>query len=511
MYEALRARARTFGDREAVVDDAVRWSWRDLWSRTEQVADHLASLGVRAGGRVAVLQRNRADYLAVYFAVARLGAVVAPISYWLRAREIDPLLADSDPSVIVADAEFVSMLADRGAAQGAVVTSCDVVPALSCIPLLQSRSLADGAEPAPNVGDGPFSIFYTGGTTGGVPKGAVHSQRQTLLNGLACVQALGFTADDSLLVYTPMFHVGGWDYPKSLLLAGGRIVIMQRFDEEAVLAAIERERITALLGMPAIFKMLTTTEGIERHDLSSLRLLFIGGSVATKELLDEAPRRMGIEPTEGFCHVYGQTEAGPLATVLAPRDALRKLGSVGRPVATSEIRIVDDAGTECAAGDPGEIVIRGADVMIGYWRRDDATSTAIVDGWLHTGDIGRLDDEGYLYVVGRKKDMIISAGENIYPTEIEEVLRTHPAVEDVAVIGVPHPVMEEEVLAVLQPRAGATIDTDALVAFVKERLAGYKVPRRFEVLDVLPRTDLDKVAKNELRTRFGSVFERTDG
>jgi fatty-acyl-CoA synthase len=504
----LDRNAALYPEREVVVFEDQRWTWRDLEERTNRVAHFLHTQGVRRGDRIGVLHRNCAEFIAIYLAASKLGAVFAPYNYWFRANELEHVIGDSDPSVLMFGGEFEDTIVEAtarleiprflrmGKGSGAVADAVDWYPGVDAAPA------SDYLDPEVR-GTDAFTIIYTSGTTG-KPKGAVHDQQQTYLNGMSFLATFGFHEEDTFLVYTPMFHVGAWDHLKPHLLMGGRIVIMAKFEEQRALELITEERVTILLGVPAIYRMLLE-EMTDEHDLSSVRITYVGGSVAPIELLEELPKR-GIG-RDGFYHVYGLTESGPLSHALRPMYSKSKQGSVGRPLTLTEIKMVDpDTLDEVPRGARGEIWMRGPDNMVGYWRNPEATALAVTeDGWLRTGDIGVLDEDGFLLIVDRLKDMIISGGENVYAKEVEEVLTTHPQIVEAAVIGVPHPVMEEQVVAIIITNDETISETD-VIQHCRTRLAGYKVPRQVHVVDDFPRTAIGKVQKAPLREQYGSVF-----
>jgi fatty-acyl-CoA synthase len=509
MRNILDRNGALYPDRECIVFEDQRWTWRDLDERTNRVSHFLSSAGVKRGDRIGVLLRNCADYVAIYFAASKLGVVLAPYNYWFRARELRHVIGDSDPQMLIFGAEFESVIADAtseldipgyvrvGGSSGAISQAADWAGGLAA-------SKVDDYIDTEVRGTDAFTIIYTSGTTG-QPKGAVHDQAQTYLNGLSFLATFGFRESDTFLVYTPMFHVGAWDHLKPHMMIGGRVVIMEKFGEAEALDIITRERVTILLGVPAIYRMLLE-ELTDKHDLSSVRITYIGGSVAPVELLEELPKR-GIG-RDGFYHVYGLTESGPLSNALRPEYAVEKRGSVGRPLTLTEVRVVDPVDChELPRGERGEIWLRGPDNMVGYWRNPEATALAVVDGgWLRTGDIGILDEDGFLFIVDRMKDVIISGGENVYAKEVEEVLTGHPDIVEAAVIGIPHELMEEQVLALVIAADGCSLTESAVIEFCRPLLAGYKIPRQVRVVEDFPRTAIGKVQKAKLRAEYGSVF-----
>jgi fatty-acyl-CoA synthase len=508
---SLRRAAFRDPDRVAVIFGERHVTFAELDHDADVVANALRGRGIGRGDRVAVVARNRLEHVLLYYATARLGAVLAPINTWFRDDEIRWTLERLSPKLLVAAAEWGPLLADRDALQVQQVVVLDAEDA----PI-------DGTDPwSALVADPdatPFDaeiderdvhiIFWTSGTTG-ASKGVLKTQRGHTLNAMQYALALGLNEDDRGLCAFPMFNVGGYESTFSKYVnLGGSVVLLPKFDAGEVLAAIGRDRITTILANPTHFRMLLDHPDAATTDFSSLRLCEIGGMVAPERLLRDIAEVFEIG-MEGLFHIYGQTEGPPLIATLRGTDALRKLGSIGKGVPGVDLRLMSDKGELLPRGSTGEIVVPAGDVMAGYLDNPETTAETIGDGWLHTGDVARQDEDGYLYIVGRNKDIIRSGGQSVFPSDIETCLGEHPAVKDVAVIGTPDPTGKwgELVTAILVldpalPRP----DEDELQAYVRERIAGYKVPKRFEYLDELPRLASLKIAKAELREKYGSVF-----
>jgi acyl-CoA synthetase (AMP-forming)/AMP-acid ligase II len=339
-------------------------------------------------------------------------------------------------------------------------------------------------------------LMYTSGTTSR-PKGVPITYGNLHWKNVAQVLEFGLNRDDRVLITGPMCHVGGMDLPATgVIYAGGTAVILPGFDPEAVLAAIERERITIVWLPPSMVNMLLAHPGNDRHDVTSLRLVISGGEKMPEPLVQ---RILDLFPQAWFADAYGLTETVSGDTFLDQASVLSKLGSVGRPVAHLDLRIVDDDGLPLPAGERGEIALRGPKVFAGYWRDPEATAAAIRNGWFHTGDVGRVDGDGYLYIDDRKKDLIISGGENVASPEVERVLYEHPGILEAAVIGMPHERWGEVPMAVVVTREGADVSAEELTAFCATKLASFKVPRHVEFVQELPRTPSGKVLKRTLR------------
>lgn len=493
----LTRRAQLTPKRIAVDFEDRAISYFDLNQRANRAASVLQSLGVRKGDRVAVLSDNCPEYLEVFFACAKIGAVLAPVSWRLGESEMAWQIEDSEPKLLVAGSQW-----------GEVVEKIFSGPALYFEGKSQNKSrelyetaLAAGSPDDPqdlnSFGD-PLMILYTSGTTGR-PKGAVLTHGNFFWANINMLVNAEVHHDDASLVFLPMFHIGGWNVTTlAVFLKGGTVVLERQFDGTRVLDLIAKKQITLLMGVPATYLFMSQQPGFEDADFSSLRLMVVGGAPMPEALLEKYSAR-GISIVQG----YGLTELAPNALILPMEDASRKLGSAGKPYFFTDTRLADDSGNLVEGPATGEVVAAGPVVMQGYWRRDDATAETIVDGWLRTGDIARVDEEGYFFIVDRAKDMIISGGENIYPAEIENVIYELAAVAEVAVIGVPHDQWGEAVHAIVVPREGSNLAADEIVDHALSRLAKFKVPRSVDIRsEPLPRTPAGKVKKTELRAPF---------
>ena len=504
--EIIRRRAQgPDGDRTALVLNEHRWTYRELNEAADRVANGLASLGVRRGDRVALLGRNSVEWVVSYFGVAKSGAILVPASYWYKDGELRHVLTDSRARVLIASADHEQVV--RGATAD-LAPPFDVVwigdPAGGGVRYADLIAAASGDEPRIEIAEtDAHVIMYTSGTTG-APKGAVLSHRAHVLHAATWAAETRASPDDVYLCTYPLFHTGGTDcgiLPP--MYAGAAVVVLPWPDAGAVLDAIERHRVTAFRAVPTIWKRIVAQPDLEERDLSSLKRVIAGSDAMPRELIDEIRRRI---PQAAYLQNYGLTEAGPVLTYLRPEDPPTAYGSNGRAHPQAEVRIVDEAGRPLPAGAVGEIVARTEHVMLGYWDLPERTAEALRDGWLYTGDLGYLDEDGYLWVTGRKKDVIISGSEHVYPIEVEAVLRLHPDVEDVAVIGVPDPHWGEAVVAVIVPVSGRDPRAEDLVAFVRERLADFKRPRHVVFTDDLPRTGpTRKVQKAVLRERYAGL------
>jgi fatty-acyl-CoA synthase len=467
-----------------------------LQRRVEAATLRLASLGVHKGDRVAYLGYNHPELLAMLFACARLGAMLVPLNFRLAAPEHAEILAHADPAVLVADPAFLDHAAGIAAA----------LPFMRLVALAGERVGGfawQGPAPAgfspklPGTDADPVLIVYTSGTTG-KPKGAVHTQAGLLWNIVNATAYQDLTGRDHVLTVLPMFHVGGLCIQTlPALHAGATVTIHARFDAGAFLRDVAARRPTLTLLVPATLKAVYSHPDWARTDLSSLREVNTGSSTVPDSLFAPFHAR-GIPVGQ----VYGATETGPVSIYLRAEDAMRRVGSAGKPALHAEIRLVDAAGRDVAPGEVGEILVRAPNVMQGYWK--DPDNPAFRDGWFATGDLARVDGEGYYWVVGRTKDMIISGGENVYPAELENVLADCPAIAEAAVVGVPDPKWGEAVVAAVVRKPGAALDEAAVLGLFERRLARFKHPRRVVFVESLPKTALGKVQKAELRRLVGA-------
>ncbi|GGJ13543.1 2-succinylbenzoate--CoA ligase [Alicyclobacillus cellulosilyticus] len=480
----LTRRAVTHRTAAALMHDGETWDYETLWRRARQRAGQLAARGVHPGDRVAVLMRHGLEYALTVHAVIQAEAVLVPVNWRLAASEIAWQLADADVAWLLCDEACAGLAADAAALVTPAVPVWNVAddPGPPDAPARGRETIDLGAV---------FTIIYTSGTTG-LPKGAVLTYGNFLWSAMGSAPQLGVLPGDRWLVPMPLFHVGGLSVLMRSVIYGTAAVIHDRFDPLQVLEALTRDRITLLSAVPTMLQRVLALDPDPRC-FSSLRAVLLGGSAAPPGLLAASAER-GIP----VATTYGLTETTSQAATLMPQDAARKMGSSGQPLWTTEIRVVRD-GQPMPPGEEGEIVVRGPTVTPGYWRRPDATAEAIRDGWLHTGDIGVFDADGFLYVLDRRSDLIVSGGENVYPAEVERVLCQHPAVAEAGVVGIPDPIWGHVPAAfvVLWPdRRAAEAE---LASFCRSRLAAYKVPKRFFFVDALPRNASGKLLRRALR------------
>ncbi len=471
------------------------------WNRSANRTARLLRerLGVEKGDRVAVLAKNRVELLDLWFACGKLGAIFVPLNWRLTGRELAAMAKDAGPKVLAYSADFTEAAAGlRGLLEGARFVSLDA-PAAEDVPLAEREAVSDAPIRADSVSpEDPWVLCYTGGTTG-ASKAAVLTHRSILANAANTVTGWGLTPDDVALLNAPLFHTGGLNvFTAPLVYMGGTSVVSQAFDADEVFDLVDRRAITLFFGVPTMFITLQQHPRWTQVDFSRLKLVISGGAPCPQPVF-EAFWERGVDFKTG----YGLTEAGPNTFWLPPADVRRKPGSVGFPLFHIELKLCREDGQECGPEEVGELWISGPHVCAGYWRKPEETARTLANGWLRTGDLARFDPEGYWYIAGRAKDLIISGGENIYPAEVESVLAGHPDVAEVAVIGVPDAKWGEVPRAVVVARPGTAPTSEALLEYCGPRLARYKTPRSFLFVDALPKTAAGKVDKRQL-ARQGS-------
>jgi len=498
----LQKRARLSPRLEALVEveRGRRFSYADLDASANRVANALLAEGVRPGDRVALLMMNGVEYLETYFALAKLGAVTVPLNWRLVPDELAFILRDAGASVLVYDAELdaaVAALRGLETPLRCFVRSGEGPPPEGARSYEALRAAASPeAPPCPAADDDPLFIMYTSGTTG-VPKGAVHTHATMVAASITINMTSDQRYGDRYLQMLPLFHVGALTPATAAVHRGATLVLMRAFDPKRVFPLIEAERVTTGLAVPAMLNFMLAAGDPAAHDLSALRWLMSGAAPVPPALI-ERYAELGIE----IHQVYGLTESCGPACLISPDEALAKVGSTGPAFFHTDVRVVDEHGAPVPPGQVGEVIVRGAHIMKGYWNRPDATAEAIRDGWLYTGDLASVDKDGFVYIQDRKKDMIISGGENVYPAEIEAVLARHPDVLEVAVIGMPSARWGESAAAMVVPKAGTSPTPAELVAFCDGKLARYKVPRVVELVEEIPRNPTGKVLKRLLREQF---------
>ena len=480
----LRTRAALTPLRPAILAAGRETSFAALDERVDAVARGLVAHGARDGDRVALLLSNGVPFIELVHAAPRAGAIIVPLNTRLSRDELAWQLRDAGASMLVCD--DATSKVGHAAADVAGVPACHAAE-------IDGAPTADAALCYRGGLDRVHSIIYTSGTTG-TPKGAMLTFANHLWSAIASAMNLGLRADDRLLASLPMFHVGGMAVLLRGALYGNAVVVQQSFDPACVNAAIDEDGVTMVSVVANMLRRMLDARGDAPYP-ASLRTVLLGGGPAPRELLEEGAAR-GLPVLQ----TYGLTEAASQVATLAPGDALRKLGSAGRPLPVTRIRIEHD-GSPCPMGAPGEILVYGPTVSPGYWRRPAETAETFRDGWLRTGDLGYLDAEGYLYVLDRRDDLIVSGGENVYPAEVEAILLAHPDVSEAAVYGVPDARWGSVPEAAVVRRAGASATEGEIIEWCGARLARYKTPARVRFVDALPRNAAGKVQRRLLRER----------
>jgi long-chain acyl-CoA synthetase len=512
LTQVLRRARQIRGRHIAVTAPGGIFTWDEFAERVARLAGVFAGYSVAVGDRIAILAHSSHRYAEAFFAAPWIGAIAVPLNTRLALPELLAIAADASPVLVLTDRSFASAalaLAESRPSIRAVIFADD-----GPVPGGMMGMEAIMSAPAPDAGCGGgdvAAIFYTGGTTG-LPKGVMMTHDNLFTNSLNLIGYSGVNETSVTLHCGPWFHLAAAARVYSTTIVAGRHVILPRFEPGEVLAAIDRERVTVATFVPTMLGMLLHHPDFERADLSSLEYISYGGAPMPEALIVEAMEKL---PHVRFAQAYGMTELSPVATFLSPRDHAeglknrRLLRSGGRAVFNAEVKIVDTQGHELPRGEIGEIVVRGPMVMKGYWGRPEATAEAIRDGWMHTGDAGRMDEDGYIYVEDRVKDMIVSGGENVYSIEVENAIYLHPAIAQCAVIGIPHPVWGEAVHAVVTTKAGESVTPDELIAHCRELIAGYKAPKSVEVRTApLPLSSVNKIHKAVIRAPYWQGMAR---
>jgi O-succinylbenzoic acid--CoA ligase len=473
MLDWLAHRAGVMPGVVALVDDQGEHSYAELDQRADRVAAALWSSGVKPGDRVAMLAWNSPEVVELVHAVSRLGAVLVPLNARLRVEELAFQLRDAEVALLVCDASLVET--------GATAAREAEVPPPRVFPLDNDGQTFPRKEA--HASNDPLCIMYTSGTTG-LPKGVVLTYGNVFASAAGSAFNLGILPGDRWLAVLPLFHVGGLSIVMRSVLYGTGMVLHRQFDEHALSASLRHDRVTHVSVVATMLQRLLDVDA--EPCAPQVRVVLVGGGPVPGALLERAAA-LGYPVVQ----TYGLTETASQVATLAPADAIARLGSAGKPLVTTRLRV------DAAAGEPGEILVSGPVVTPGYFRRPEATAAAIHDGWLHTGDIGRLDEDGYLYVLDRRDDLIVSGGENVYPAEVEALLLRHPAVREAAVVGLRDPAWGQVVVAAIVADEGAV--PEEIRVWMRGRLAGFKVPSRIERVEALPMTASGKVQRRLVR------------
>ena len=500
--------ALLYPSQEAFVCGTERVTFSRFNTRVNKLIHALHELGIRKGDVVGVLSWNCLEYADIYGAAMKGGFIASPFNPRLRVSELDYIINYSEASTLFVGPELFevanSLRPRLPGVKNYILLESSAAGMIAYDDLLASHR---GQEPDEQIDeDDPLCIIYTSGTTG-VPRGALYTQRRLIEDSKTLAMDMELQPGHRRVLITPLFHIAGNTHFRSSLYIGGCNIILKFFDPAATLQVIQDERATHMDIVPTHLAAMLNLPDLNKYDISSMNFLWYGASPMPLEVLKKGIKVFGPIFAQG----YGQSESGPAIAHLSkedhnildrPEEEQKKLMSAGRPDIGVQVRIVNDEDKDVAPGEVGEITVRSKHIMAEYWHKPDDTEASIVNGWLHTGDMGYYDADGYIYIADRKKDMIISGGENVYPREVEEVLYRHPAVLEAAVIGIPDPYWVERVHAVVVLMKGATATSEELIAFCKETLAGYKAPKSVEFVDSLPKNPAGKVLKRELRDKY---------
>lgn len=498
----IRKRAVLSSEKTAVIFEGREFTYQHVNERTNRFAHAIADKGIKKGDRVAVLFHNCHQFLEVYFAAAKLGAVFVPLNFRLVGPELEYMLNDCMAEMLIFNhdfAEAVDSIRTSISVKGKNFIQVDgnTPPwALDYEGLLAGYPASEPEiKEEVELGD-PQMIMYTSGTTG-LPKGALLSHGKTFYNTFNADIYFEISSFDRMLVVMPLFHSGGLNITAvPILYKGGTAIIQKYFDPEEVLRLIEKYKITLMMAVPTMLNFILKKTEIEKYDLKSLKTCMTAGEACSLSLIKEYQNR-----NIPIRQVFGQTETS-IMLWLPEKDSIRKAGSVGLPVFHSDVKVVNKKGGDVLPGEIGEIIVKGPIQMISYWNRREETALTMRDGWLYTGDMAKVDDEGYIYIVDREKDMFISGGENVYPAEIEKVYATHPKIMETAVIGVPHEEWGEVGKAIIALKEGQSITNKEAIDFCIGKLAKYKIPKSVAFVDELPKTASGKIKKGPLREKF---------
>ncbi len=497
--EMISKQAQAMPDKVFMYYKEITKTYRELDEISNRIGNGLLSLGIKKGDRVTMLIPNRPEFIYAWFGLMKIGAVMVPVNTLFKSDEIKYIINNSEATALIT----------VGAFQDVVAGIRTELPLLKYVIVIEPKTtegiipfdqVVSGKQSPPeiNVDANDYASFiYTSGTTG-YPKGVIDTQNHYIANAHQIAEAAEFTEKDRAMLILPLFHCNAQVVTvMSPMYAGADFVLMEGFSPKDFLPAINKFKPTTFSGVPTVYAILNSLPEAEKYDLSSLRFVICGAAPMPVEVFNTFEKKYKAFILEG----YGLSEA-TCASIINPLKGKRKIGSIGKPINGQEASIMDDNNKELPQGKIGEICIKGDVVMVGYYKNPEATASTIKDGWLHTGDLGYIDDEGYFYIIGRKKELIIRGAENIYPKEIEEVLYKHPKVQEAAVVGIPDPKWGEDVFAFIVQKQGVQTSAEELTAFLKEKIADYKIPKHFIFKEVFPKTATGKIQKNRIVEQY---------
>jgi acyl-CoA synthetase (AMP-forming)/AMP-acid ligase II len=511
--DLLNLSARKYPGKTAVIFEGIRLTYGEVNDRANAIANSLMQMGIQKGDRVTLIADNTFEWIEMYFAPAKLGATFCPVNSTAPPKEMESVLRYLSPKVVILQPRFVPMIQsikERLTGVSLFIVIGEDAPGMENYDKLIDK----GPKHDPDIQLDPLDtalILFTGGTTG-MPRGAMHTHKGCIYNAYAASIATGQTHDDVEMHITPMYHTAMAAQLMASTLLSNTHVITRKFDAERVLELIAKEGITCGFVVPTIINKVLHVPDLEKYDLSSLRCLYYGGAPMPMKLLEQALEVLQCN----FMQFYGQTEGLLYATlspqdhvVKGPPDKVKRSRAAGRAIVNYELRVVDDQGEDVPSGEVGEIVVKGPTMSNGFWDKPDETANLIRNGWLHTGDLAYMDEDGYVYVVERKKDVIISGGKNIYCPEVESVLYSHPAILEATVFGIPDDYWGEAVKAAVVLKPGNEVSEEELIEFVSRNISSYKKPKSIDFLEELPKNNNGKIVKRVLRDQYWKHAERS--